>query len=517
MVATSFLGLCLAAPALLMLLEYFPATSRSAGTFSLGAIWVITPSALPGFIIPAITAVWPVFVGSLPHTAVEMVGAFVPLAAIIAAVARKDFIRRHLGELVLLIVLLVAMMLPSPTPLRWSFHWLPLFHLVAAIMGACALENVRRAWLWGIGLVAVALLAAFRTDHGLRTTLVHAAIIVALCLAWAILERRGSRLSYAMPATITIVMIIATFATFSRDAELPTWRYDRSLLDSRPLDPARRYLSMVDLSDIMGIDERERFTRGLNPELRPGNMGMLAGLDFVNGYSPLGPIGLKNIFEIYVHGAMKRERAEHILERESGPNQLLHHMGVDGLIVPRALVTRHVTSLARNGWRPAATLATCLVLHREQRLGEPIFGAARAWKVSTPNEGYAAIFLRRTASLPVVLLRGSGEARYGRRSIGDVEEDRHHTSFRVRGKGPVALVIFRRPWLPGWRATIDGRPLDVIRADMLMPAVEIPADAEGEVRLFYRPRGLVIGVVIAVLALIVTLALGVRRRQSPPL
>jgi hypothetical protein len=53
----------------------------------------------------------------------------------------------------------------------------------------------------------------------------------------------------------------------------------------------------------------------------------------------------------------------------------------------------------------------------------------------------------------------------------------------------------------------------VLRADMLMPAVEIPGDAQGEVRLFYRPRSLVAGSVIAGLALLVLAAVSIRIRR----
>ena len=472
MVGSSLLGLCLAAPAVLMLLEYFPVTSRSSMAVALGPVWVVPPLALLGFIVPGFTTTWPVFAGSLPHPAVELVGAFVPIIGIVVALAtqRSAFVRRHLPELLVAVVLLFALMLPSPAPLRWSFHWLPLFHLVAAVVGACGLQNVPRAWARG-----------------------------------------------TMPAIITIVMIVATFVGFSRQGEVPTWPYDNSLLGSGPLDPSRRYLAMYDVREVIHIDERERYTRGMHPELRPGNLPMLAGIELVNGYSPLGPIGLKNLFQMDVHGPITPRRAEHLLQREAGANELLHHMGVDGLIVPRNLVARHAASLSRQGWRPVAQLATCIVLHRQQPLNEPIFGAARAWKVPGPNEGYAAIFMRRTRALPVVLIEPGArrEERYGRRAIGEVEESRHHTSFRVRGKGPKALVVFRRPWLPGWRATIGGKPLALLRADMVMPAVEIPADAEGEVRLVYRPRGLVLGAIIAGLAVIVVLVLSLRGAGAP--
>jgi hypothetical protein len=378
------------------------------------------------------------------------------------------------------------MLLPSAGPFRWSFRWLPLFHLVLAILGAIAIEHARRAWVAGLGLLGVTALAAFDA-----MTLTHAAIIAVLCLAWA-------RFKDAMPVVITIAMIVMTFVAFHDRDEVSRWRIDGL---SAPLDPSRRYLAMYDVQSMR------------HAQLLPGNLPMLAELHFVNGYSPMGLAALYDIFRFDVHGPMPADHAEQMLRYEIGRNQLLHHLGIDGLIVPAVLVQRNATLLSNNGWKPAARIANCYVLHREN-LSDPLFAAAVAIKTPNEQQAYEAIFRRRTPQLPVVLLTPGGPERYGRRAIGDVVEARLHTSFVVRGKGPKALIVFRRPWMPGWRATIDGRPLPVLRADMVMPAIEIPPDAEGEVRLVYRPRSLMIGAGLAGLALLVMAAVAVRIRRA---
>jgi len=180
------------------------------------------------------------------------------------------------------------------------------------------------------------------------------------------------------------------------------------------------------------------------------------------------------------------------------------------------LVRKYGDALSRVGWRPALKLANCVVFHREEKLPEPLFAAARAIKASDKMKAYAAIVQRETPQLPVILLTPGTNAheRYGRRAIGEIEEGRHSTSFVVQGKGPKALIVFRRAWMPGWRATIDGKPLPVLRAHLIMPAVEIPADAEGKVRLVYRPRSLMIGVILAGAALVIMAALSLRVRRT---
>ena len=498
MIGASALGLALSAPAVLMLLEYFPVTARSGAATKFEDLWVVPLRALFGFIVPAVTTKWQVFGGARAHAAVELLGAFVPLAAIVVGGKR---IRRLAPEIAVALLLLLLMLLPSAGPFRWSFRWLPLFHLVLAILGAVALEHTRRAWIAGLALLGVTVLVAHDT-----TTLTHAAIVAVLCLVWV-------RFENAMPAVITIAMVAATFLAFSDRSEVPRWRTDARLFDAGPFDPSRRYLAMYGLDAILAPDAQGRFSRGIGAELRPANLPMLAGLRFVNGYSPMGLDAMLGVFRFSVHGPMPVDHAQQMLVRESGPQQLLHHLGVDGLIVPIALARHHAAVLAQNGWGPAGEVAGCLVLHRE-RLGDPLFLAALAMKTADHDQAWAAIFERRAARLPVVLLTPGGPERYGRRAITALVEARNETSFVVRGRGPKALVVFRRPWLPGWRATIDGRPLPVLRANMIMPAIEIPSDAEGAVRFVYRPRSLVAGSIVAGLALLVMAAVAVRIRRA---
>ena len=512
MVASSTLGLMLAAPAVLMLLEYWPATARTTVATLVDPSWFVPLPAMFGFVLPSFSVLWPVFVGWYPHAAVELLGAFVPLAGI-AAAFRRDFLRRYAPELTLSFVLLLLILMRSAGPFRWSFRWLPLVLLLLAVIGAAGVELARkRAALCGAILIAITVAATLLIGHDRALTLTHAAIIGALCLLWYFFD---ARLGAFMPAAIASVMIVLTFVAYSHRSETPRWEYDQALLSPGPFDPTRRYLAMYDLDVIARQDQWDRYSIGTNVELRPGNIPMFAGVEFINGYSPLGLTAMINVFMADTHGPIDVERAEMLLARESGRNQLLHHLGVDGLVVPEPLVRKHAPLLARNGWRPVARVGPCIVLHREQPLREPLFFAALAFKARDEQQAYAAMFGRRTPHLPVVLLvpgAGRGE-RYGQREIADVEEGRNHTSFVVRGGGPKALVVFRRPWLPGWRATIDGRPLPVLRAHMIMPAVEIPANAAGEVRLVYRPRALFRGGALAALALLI-LGVGAMRSKS---
>jgi hypothetical protein len=51
------------------------------------------------------------------------------------------------------------------------------------------------------------------------------------------------------------------------------------------------------------------------------------------------------------------------------------------------------------------------------------------------------------------------------------------------------VLVLSDNWYPGWHATLDGRPIDVLRADAAIRAVAIPAGPH-RVELFYHPDGL---------------------------
>ncbi|HYC90146.1 MAG TPA: YfhO family protein [Thermoanaerobaculia bacterium] len=488
----SLVGLGLSAPAVLMLLEYFPYTARDTQATLLESIWAVPPAGFFGLVLPAFAATWNVFDGALPHPAVELLGGFVPLAALLAG-ARREFVRRHLPEFALLGVLLVLMLLPSAGPFRWSFRWLPLFHLVLAVLGAAALQ--RRAARVALALIAVTAVAAMVLDREPQATLIHAAIVAACCIVWLFVDREW------MPATIAIAMLFLTFATFSKRSEVPVWPYGEALRAPGVLDPARRYLAMYDLDAVVARDAHGRRARGVSAELRPGNIPMLAGLKFVNGYSPLGLAGLKNVFAVDPHGPMDAARAELFLREQSGERRLLQQFGIDGLIVPEPMARKHAQTLARNGWTPAARLAGCLVLHRE-RIHSPVFKDTHALQTSDERTAYLVMFAGGLVLYPAF---DSEVREYGTRDLLRAEEHRNSTVVRFEDKGPRTLLVFRRPWLPGWRATIDGESVPVLRANMVMPAVEVPPD-RFEVRLYYLPTSLIAGLVIAALSLVVLAA-----------
>ncbi len=67
----------------------------------------------------------------------------------------------------------------------------------------------------------------------------------------------------------------------------------------------------------------------------------------------------------------------------------------------------------------------------------------------------------------------------------------------------------------GYSPTLDGEPTALARLDGLMPAVAVPAGRQTRVALIYRPRSLVLGLLISGLTAMILLAVGIGTYLDP--
>ena len=68
-----------------------------------------------------------------------------------------------------------------------------------------------------------------------------------------------------------------------------------------------------------------------------------------------------------------------------------------------------------------------------------------------------------------------------------------------------ALLTVSQAWFPGWRGRVDGRSVPVLRANGVVQAIPVPAGTH-EVKLFYQPPRLRLGLVLSTLTLMALLA-----------
>jgi hypothetical protein len=155
----------------------------------------------------------------------------------------------------------------------------------------------------------------------------------------------------------------------------------------------------------------------------------------------------------------------------------------------------------------------------------------RAWLatgelVATEEDELSIIRTGKTAGgapwqpLETALVESSTGIRFGKgdEPPGNVEvtwNDPNRVEVKTESAAPAILVLSANHY-PGWRANVDGRPVDVMRVNYNLRGVAVPA-GNHLVAFVYRPKSVLVGLVISllVLAALVWWASGVGARLSP--
>jgi hypothetical protein len=288
------LGFGLAAPAWLALVSYVHGSAR-ATQLDPGSHWqwIVPVAALPGFVYPGWTVNWADFATRLvPHTAIELTCGTVPPLALLAALVRRfqSFVRRTRWELGLFALVLLLSMLPTAGFFRWSFRWLPLLHLILAILAAEGLAILR------------------------VSTLVN----------WLL-------------TSAVFILLLLTYLLLPTNVGVPRYPFSEGLRDPYPLDPARLYLSIYPPPE--NAYRMENHPTPVGQVTRPGSSPMWAGLRFVNGYSPVRAAGVGKAFTFYTHGEIDPSMADYLVASQAGRTGLLATIGIDGIIIANQSTT----------------------------------------------------------------------------------------------------------------------------------------------------------------------------------
>jgi len=182
----------------------------------------------------------------------------------------------------------------------------------------------------------------------------------------------------------------------------------------------------------------------------------------------------------------------------------LHRQGLEGLAPVAVLPTPFVEPLfvfrvpdprPRTYAVGAARRADGLVAEL-RALAEPTFDPARE------------IVLPAGPAVPAAAAPFTGNSR-----IVEFRPDRVRLEAELTAPGFVVLVDTHDP---GWRATLDGLPAEVLRADVAFRAVAVPAGRH-VIEYVYRPRSITLGLVVSGVAVLAALAIAAleRRRRAP--
>jgi hypothetical protein len=483
------LGFGLSAPAWLAILDLVQGSARELQPAKAHWQWLVPPAALPGLILPCWTVKWADFSNRyLAHTATELACGLVAPAALISGVVwrARALVRQIKWELVLLLLVLLLSMIPTAGLFRWSFRWLPFFHLVLAICAAEALHLrpgspvPATAALGLTGITAIAMLI-------LRTTGSYAFpltwIFLGLAAIWYLstLLLRDSKFQKWPPMMITFLALLATYIWIPTNCSVPRYNFSQDLLEPEPLDPARLYLSIYPWAELTYCAANK--PQPVGEVLRPGSTPMWAGLHFINGYSPIRPAGVAREFATSIHGEINPSVGGYLLSNQAGKDGELTLLGVDGIVVAREL---DIAPQPTSEWEAVLTTDEGRVFHRR----DAPFARVRS----------------------ITSINSRPEEQFATATISQINDSRNRVEADVdvpNGDRP-ALLTFSRPYFRGYEARLGNRKLAVTSYRGLFPMVEVPAGSHGRLTLTYRPYWLVWGssaAIICALGILLSLLL----------
>jgi hypothetical protein len=546
-VATSALGLVLAAPAWLTFLEYLKSTCRSQTPW-LPVQWPLTVpwKSLPALVFPILQSWWTVWGPPKPHTDLELAGGLVPTAVVFTALMSRhgrSALCRHWLLVALALVGLGMALTPGLGNFRYSFRWLPLFFLGSTLLAAHLLHALQQAdsthpcrhWLsrlprnagvWALTLVGVVgglALGFHRTLHGSHP-LLHFLVLAGLCSLWAALggPTRPMFLRAWLPVAVVVCSSLLAYARSRPHLEYQQWPWAelKQAFQQRSFSDDVRYLSCHNFWE--NYENSADPNKTIRKYVLPGNMPMFLGVEFVNGYTANFPRGTCEVLGLNHIGSLSGCSAAGmtppvLLERESQPGGLLATLGVDGLVLPSELAP-YGDVLRRNGWHLEAASERAFVYHRNERTRRTAQVVMRALVTGDRDDVVRSMRGRTAASEPWYLLTAgdaTGEVvEFGQAVLWGGKSERNSAEVEVANSDPEreALVVFQRCWVPGYRASLNGSPLAVEQFNLLMPAVRLPPGSEGTLELRYLPKPLVAGCWLAGGGLVLTVLLSLGGR-----
>jgi hypothetical protein len=380
-----------------------------------------------------------------------------------------QLVRQIKWELILLLIVLLLCMIPTAGLFRWSFRWLPFFHLVLAI---CAAEVHQTRLPSSMAAITALVLVASMGVVGLifHTTGSYAWplswILIGLAVVWLCLELllRSSEFHWWAPAAITVCALLATYLCVPTNCGVPRYNFSQELLKPAPLDPQRLYLSVYPWAELTYAMTNK--PQPVGQTLRPGSTSMWAGLRFINGYSPIRAAGVAREFATSIHGEINPDVGSYLLNSQAGKDGELALMGVDGIVVAEEV---SITPQPGSEWELVVSADEGNVFHRRNA---PFSRVRSVSSIdSRPNEQFALATISRINDS---------------RNFVDVDID-------VPAGDRPALLIFSRPYFRGYKARIGNQKLTITSYRGLFPILEVPAGTHGRLTVAYTPPWLLWG------------------------
>lgn len=215
------------------------------------------------------------------------------------------------------------------------------------------------------------------------------------------------------------------------------------------------------------------------------------------------PLAVNNVEQVYPSSGIVLNRLRAFLERVQVDPLLMRRTGAQGLLLTTEDIRGPYASV-----RPVLNIrevfASGAILFRDTE-AQP---RARMIYAGRRTEKYAPDQVRSDAP-PVLESSTLPETDDGPvAKVAIVEESPSRVAFKVEKSRPAVLVL-ADAWYPGWRATVDGAPAEVVRVDGLFRGIELGEGAH-DVVLEYDPASLKWGMGVSA-ASAVLLVLGIAR------
>ena len=460
-------------PAWLALLDLVQGSARELQAAAAHWQWRVPPAALPGLVLPSWTVNWTDFSSrGRPHAAAELACGLVAPAALVAALIWRPrlVVRQIKWELVLLLLVLLLCMTPTAGLFRWSFRWLPFFHLVLAI---CAAEALRlkpesptpaKAALGLVVLIVVAVLI-FAYSWPVRFSAHLDSYWTGCGLGLFGICPTQFRFSIVgCPPESRFAPSSPHISAFRRTAECRATIFLKSCLNLRRSIHSG-FISVCIHGRSLPIATANK-PEPVGQTLRPGSTSMWAGLRFINGYSPIRAAGVAREFETSIHGEINPDVGSHLLNDQAGRDGQLALMGVDGIVVAREV---EIAPQPSSEWELVVSTEEGNVFHRR---GAPFSRVRSVTSIdSRPNEQFVLATISRINDS---------------RNFVDADID-------VPAGGRPALLTFSRPHFRGYKARIGDQKLAITSYRGLFPILEVPAGTHGRLTVAYRPAWLLWG------------------------
>jgi hypothetical protein len=283
-------------------------------------------------------------------------------------------------------------MIPTAGLFRWSFRWLPFFHLVLAICTAEVLHlrpgspiPARAALVLTAGIAIGMLTLRTAGSYAFPLTWIFLGLAVAWCL-WDIALRHSELQKWA-PVAITFSALLATYICIPTNCGVPRYNFSQQLLSLSRSIRARLYLSVYPWAELTYCVANK--PQPVGEVLRPGSTPMWAGLHFINGYSPIRPAGVAREFATSIHGEINPSVGGYLLSNQAGKDGELDLLGVDGIVVAREL---DIAPQPTSEWEAVFTTDEGRVFHRR---GAPF---ARVRSMTSIDSGLGEHFATATVS-----------------------------------------------------------------------------------------------------------------------